>query len=134
MSIVPALGSLSLGVVVGLLVRYFIRRFKTFGPAALGSVISIIVGGAVIKFLEADTTVFWFYPIGLLAGFLIYFALAIWESKQPERPGGLTISPPKTDTDDRGKGGGGGGGGGSGGGGGGGSAITGAILAPRRDD
>ena len=33
-NIVPAVGSTSLGVVMGFLVRYFIRRFDTF---ALGS-------------------------------------------------------------------------------------------------
>jgi len=71
-NIVPAIGSTSLGIVIGWLVRYFIRRFDKFGPAVLGSVISILLGGAVIKFLEVDKSVWWFYPIGLLAGFIIY--------------------------------------------------------------
>ncbi|HCJ67087.1 MAG TPA: hypothetical protein DHV62_07135, partial [Elusimicrobia bacterium] len=66
MSIIAVVGSLSLGIVIGWLVRYFIRRFKSFTPKALGSVVSIIAGGAVIKFLEADKSVWWFYPIGLL--------------------------------------------------------------------
>ena len=72
MNYVPAIGATSLGVVIGWLVRYFIRRFDTFGPTILGSVISIALGGAVLKFLEADKSVWWFYPIGLLVGFIIY--------------------------------------------------------------
>lgn len=78
MNIVAAIGSLSLGVVVGWLVRYFIRRFKNFTPQALSFVISIAAGGAAIKFLEADKTVWWFYPIGLLLGFVVYTIVAIW--------------------------------------------------------
>ena len=72
MSYIPAIGATCLGAVVGWLVRYFIRRFDKFGPAALGSVISIVLGGAVIKFLEADRSVWWFYPIGLVVGMGIY--------------------------------------------------------------
>jgi uncharacterized membrane protein YfcA len=72
MQIIPALGATALGITIGWLVRYFIRRFDKFGPMALGSVVSIILGGAVIKFLEADKSVWWFYPIGLLLGFVIY--------------------------------------------------------------
>lgn len=78
MNIVPALGSLSLGIVVGWLIRFFIRRFKSFTPKALTSIVSIIAGGATVKLLEADNTVLWFYPIGLLGGFLIYTMLALW--------------------------------------------------------
>ncbi len=72
MKYIPAIGATCLGAVVGWLVRYFIRRFSTFGPMVLGSVLSIILGGAVIRFLEADRTVWWFYPIGLFVGFAIY--------------------------------------------------------------
>jgi hypothetical protein len=69
---VPAIGATCLGIVIGYLVRYFIRRFSNFGAGALGSVITIILGGAVIKFLEADRSVWWFYPIGLFLGFAFY--------------------------------------------------------------
>ena len=73
---VPAIGSTCLGIVIGFLVRYFIRRFNNFGSAALGSVITIILGGAVIKFIEADRSVWWFYPIGLFLGFVAYQIIA----------------------------------------------------------
>lgn len=69
---VPAIGATSLGVVVGWLVRYFVPRFETFTPAILTSVISIGLGGVVIKFLENDKTVLWYYPIGLLIAFIAY--------------------------------------------------------------
>jgi hypothetical protein len=49
----------------------------------LGTIISIIAGGAVIKFLEAERSVWWFYPIGLLAGFAIYTVLALWALGTP---------------------------------------------------
>jgi hypothetical protein len=89
MNIVPIVGALSLGIVVGWLVRYFLRRFEKFTPQALGSVITIIVGGAVVKFLEVEKTVWWFYPIGLLVGFILYSIIALWaigDSKVYIRP------------------------------------------------
>jgi uncharacterized membrane protein len=77
MNIVAAIGATCLGVVIGWLVRYFIRRFEKFGPAVLGAVVSVVLGGAVVKFLEADKSVWWFYPIGLLIGFVIY-QIIVW--------------------------------------------------------
>lgn len=77
MNLVPAIGATALGIAIGWLVRYFIRRFDKFGPKVVGSAISIILGGAAIKFLEADKSVWWFYPIGLLLGFAIYQIIAI---------------------------------------------------------
>jgi hypothetical protein len=71
-NVVPALGSTSLGIVIGWLVRYFIRRFQKFTPAVFSAVISIILGGVVVKFLGTDPNVWWFYPIGLLLGFVAY--------------------------------------------------------------
>jgi hypothetical protein len=74
---IPIIGSLSLGIVIGWLVRYFIRRFRTFTPTVLGSVISLLFGGVAIKLLGGDKTVFWCYPIGVLVGFISYSAVAI---------------------------------------------------------
>jgi hypothetical protein len=84
---VPAIGSTCLGVVVGFLVRFFIRRFDSFGATALGSVITIILGGAVIKFLETDKSVWWFYPIGLLVGFIAY-QIIVMVIMKPKNGGG----------------------------------------------
>lgn len=77
MDIISAIGATALGIVVGWLVRYFIRRFESFTPKALGSVVSIIAGGAIISFLKTDMSVWWFYPIGLLIGFIVYTIIAI---------------------------------------------------------
>ncbi len=87
MALVPALGSLSLGIVVGWLVRFFLRRFRTFTPKTLGTVVTILVGGAVVRFLSADTLVWWWYPIGLLVGFVAYTLLALWALGLPRSPG-----------------------------------------------
>lgn len=106
MSIVAAIGSLSLGIVVGWLVRYFIRRFKSFTPKALGSVVSLIVGGAITSFLEADKSVWWFYPIGLLVGFAAYTVIALWairnkkDSEAIKNAGDIGILYDKTDAED----------------------------------
>ncbi|MBG1265488.1 hypothetical protein [Nostoc sp. WHI] len=72
LEIAPLIGSTCLGIVVGWLVRYFIRRFKSHTPQVLGSIIGIVLGGAIIKFFGADQTAIWFYPIGLLLGFIMY--------------------------------------------------------------
>lgn len=95
MNIVPAIGATALGIVIGWLVRYFIRRFDKFGPPVFGSVISIILGGAAIKFLEADRSVWWFYPIGLLLGFVIYQIIATVHTSGGGTGGTGKSSPPK---------------------------------------
>jgi hypothetical protein len=80
--VIPAIGATSLGIVIGWLVRFFIWRFKTFSPSVLSSVISILLGGAVTKFLSHDENVWWFYPIGLLIGFVVYQIIATIEIRK----------------------------------------------------
>jgi hypothetical protein len=75
-NVIPPLGCLSLGIVIGWLVRYFIRRFAKFSPSVMGSTITIVCGGAVARFLDANPMVLWFYPIGMLLGFVIYHLIA----------------------------------------------------------
>ena len=74
---VPAIGSTSLGIVIGWLVRYFLFRFKKFDRNVLSSVVTILLGGVVLKFLSTDKSVIWFYPIGLLIGFVVYTVTAV---------------------------------------------------------
>ena len=92
-NVIPAIGATSLGIVIGWLVRYFIRRFDKFTPAVFGSLISILLGSAVMKFLSADKTIWWFYPIGLLIGFIVYQIIAMVEISRRRTP--LTF--PKSD-------------------------------------
>ena len=70
MDIIAQIGATCLGILIGYLVGFFIRRFKTFTPVTLSSVVSIILGVVVIRFLEVELSVWWFYPIGLLIGFI----------------------------------------------------------------
>lgn len=73
--IVAAIGSTCLGFIVGWLVRYFLFRFKEFNAQILGSTVSLIAGSTVTVFFnlfDPGKSVIWFYPIGLLAGFLVY--------------------------------------------------------------
>jgi hypothetical protein len=89
-NLVPAIGASCLGAVVGWLVRYFIRRFEKFGPGVLSSVITIMLGGAAVKFLAADPTVLWFYPIGLFVGFVIYQIIVMVYAPSRESGGAFT--------------------------------------------
>jgi urea transporter len=77
MQMVPKIGAVSLGIVIGWLVRFYIRRSQDFNTQTLKTLVSILVGGAVIRFLDADKTVWWFYPIGLLIGFIVYSVVAV---------------------------------------------------------
>jgi hypothetical protein len=72
MQAIPAIGATCLGIVIGWLVRFFLFRMKTFVVKGLGSIVSVLVGGTAIRFLATDKTVWWFYPIGLLVGFVVY--------------------------------------------------------------
>lgn len=76
MSIVIAVGATCFGIVIGLLVRYFLRRFETYTPQILGTVISIIAGGSAVSFFDTNKSAIWFYPIGLLIGFISYSIVA----------------------------------------------------------
>jgi mannitol-specific phosphotransferase system IIBC component len=78
---VAAIGSTCLGVVVGWLVRYFLYRFKKFDVQILGSTVSLLTGGIITIFfnlVDPNKEVIWFYPIGLLVGFVIYSVTARW--------------------------------------------------------
>src|ERR1035441_9414277 len=109
MNVVPAIGSTCFGIVIGWLVRFFIFRFRTFTPNVLSSVISLMCGAATMRFLSADPNVLWFYPIGLLIGFIAYTVGGVLAIKS-EATAPIPASPSqKTETDGTPSGGGGGG-------------------------
>ena len=95
-NVVPAVGSTCLGIVIGWLVRFFIWHFKQFSPSVLSAVVTVILGGAVAKYLGPtnDPNVWRFYPIGLLAGFVIYHVLATLEIRRAEKNGQIPILDP----------------------------------------
>lgn len=73
MDIMAAVGAVSIGAVIGWLVRYFIRRFRSFTPKSLGAVTSVILGGVVVKMFTIDSNIWWMYCIGVAVGFLIIY-------------------------------------------------------------
>ena len=84
MNVVEAIGATCLGIVIGWLLRYFIRRFEKFNAAVFGSIVSIIAGGVVVAFLGADQEARWFYPIGLLVGCVVYSLLGWLAGGRPD--------------------------------------------------
>lgn len=83
MGIIEPIGVTCLGVVVGFLVRYFVYRYERFAPKALGTTVSVLAGGSVAKFLTSSDTGFWFYPIGVLVGIIVWTVLAIrWPNQE----------------------------------------------------
>ncbi len=75
-------GALSLGSVIGYLVRYFIRRFKNFTPSALTTVVTLIAGGAAVKFFSSEQQPWavWLYPIGILMGLFYIRCSRSWRT------------------------------------------------------
>lgn len=74
---VPEVGAICLGIVVGYFVKWFLKRISNYTLQGLGFILSLVFGGAAVNFLKNDVTVFWYYPIGLLAGIIIYITLAL---------------------------------------------------------
>src|SRR5437764_834795 len=96
---VAVIGATCLGMVIGWLVRYFIRRFDNWAASSLSSVVSIIAGGAVIEFMAADKAVWWFYPKGLFLGFAIYQIIVMWIMRE-RKDGSITPAPISLPKDD----------------------------------
>lgn len=74
---VSAVGAFLLGMFIAYLVWYFVVRFSANGytAMALTSVVSVVAGGAIVAFLDADTAAAkdrWWYPIGLFVGWLVF--------------------------------------------------------------
>ena len=76
--LIMVIGAFCLGVTIGWLVRFFLARLEKFDIKALAAVVSILVGGAVARFLGGDPfhVATWMYPIGLLVGVLAYPLIA----------------------------------------------------------
>lgn len=70
--IIPSIGATCLGMVMGWLVIYSLRRIEQITVATLGGVVTVVLGSAVTKFLEISQEALSFYPIGLVLGFAIY--------------------------------------------------------------
>ncbi len=80
---ITVIGATSIGIVVAYLVGYFVTRLNTFTPQALATIIGIMFGGAVVKIFASKQELFWFYPIGLIIGFIIYAIVYIKTGGNP---------------------------------------------------
>jgi pilus assembly protein TadC len=73
-------GALSLGVLIGVLVGWYFSEAKSTTPFVLGFSISALVCSSVLAMfsflagLRGPTHEYWFYPVGLLIGFVIAIA------------------------------------------------------------
>jgi hypothetical protein len=96
---VPSIGSLALGIFMGYLAWYFIKRLDSYTTGGLTAVVGILVGGVVVTFLDwtppaaatgasgptpaGDLIHRWWYPIGLVVGFLIWYVAEWIRIKSP---------------------------------------------------
>lgn len=76
------LGVTSLGSVIGGLVCHYVARTKIFRIKELSSAVSILAGAGVIAIFHflgggGAQKEYWFYPVGLLLGFIVIGSLNI---------------------------------------------------------
>jgi O-antigen/teichoic acid export membrane protein len=66
-------GSLSLGMLVGMLVGFFVQESKTWAHRELSAAVAALAVTGVLAILRFDAhqREIWFYPIGLVVGFII---------------------------------------------------------------
>ena len=74
MSPIIATGAGCLGILIGILVAYFVEEAKAMTFRVLSSAVTIFAGGGVLAVfhlvgMTKPTEEYWFYPIGLLVGF-----------------------------------------------------------------
>jgi hypothetical protein len=84
---VVAIGSSCLGILVG----FYVQEAEWDRAALVASVLALVGGGAValLHFLAGSagpTREYWFYPMGLLAGFIIGTIWEYCESPNGEGP------------------------------------------------
>lgn len=83
-TIVPIVGALCLGILIGWLIGFFLMRMETFTPKAFAAIIGVLLGATVTQFLGPDRTVWWFYPIGLILGIMAHAIIAILYGEKPK--------------------------------------------------
>jgi hypothetical protein len=77
-------GSLSLGILIGGIVGWYFSESKTITLTVLFGCISALVGSSVLAMFSflagksGPTHEYWFYPVGLLIGFVIVIGLELY--------------------------------------------------------
>jgi len=76
---IPDIGSLCLGLFVGWLAPYVVRRLNKITPTTLGTVLSAIFGSIILNFIAQSgaTDAAWYYPIGLFIGLILSIIMGI---------------------------------------------------------
>jgi len=87
------LGAFWLGALIGALLGFYVQEAETWQLGALAGSVSTVAGSGVIAFLQylnhntGVTREAWFYPIGLVGGFIVG---TLWEYADPPQK-----APPK---------------------------------------
>jgi hypothetical protein len=81
------LGSLGLGVFVGYVAFFMIKRSTAMTPAVFGQWLAVILGGVVADFigdkLAGSASTFGQYAAGLALGLILYILVAIVTGQKP---------------------------------------------------
>jgi tetrahydromethanopterin S-methyltransferase subunit C len=78
-----AVGSLSLGILIGAIVGWYFSESKIITLPVLAGCISALVGSSVLAMFSflagksGPTHEYWFYPVGLLIGFVVVIGLEL---------------------------------------------------------
>jgi hypothetical protein len=92
MDAIVAMGAGALGLMLGVLTGWLVRDAKTLQEKVIGTAIFILAGAGVLNLITGSgrpTRDYWFYPLGLLIGFLIVLAVDLYlngyRDKKPAR-------------------------------------------------
>ena len=82
------LGAFWLGAFLGTLLGFYVHEAEEWGPRALAVSIWVVAGSSILvllQFLSPSTGVreVWFYPIGIVGGYII---ATVWEYVDPPLP------------------------------------------------
>jgi hypothetical protein len=69
---VAEIGSICIGIVICYFTMIFVTRFNDYTVIGLSGIVTIIIGGTVLDFLQKGSFNFWYYSIGVFVGLVIY--------------------------------------------------------------
>jgi tetrahydromethanopterin S-methyltransferase subunit C len=81
--LLPAVGTVLLGFIIGMLVGFFVQEADEWTQTAMVASVAVLTGAgtlALLRYGTHDTQGVWFYPIGLVIGFGFG---TIWDAIDP---------------------------------------------------